>query len=108
MRRWPGPFHLGQGGSGPWRAALEPDERALRLGERLGRLLRRDDASDLVVVPRRSGLARRLHLRQEEIMEQTAVLAHPALGKEVVHRRACICAATVTPSLVPAACIDFR
>ena len=93
---------------GPSRGALEPDERALRLRERLGGLLRRDDATNLVVVPRRSGLARRLHLRQKEIVEQTAVLAHPALGKEVVHRRACICAATVTPSLVPAACIDFR
>ena len=62
------------------------DGRALRLRERLGRLLRRDDATDFVVVPRRNGLARRLHLRQEEIVEQAAVLAHAALGKEVVHR----------------------
>ena len=74
-------------GCGPWRRALEPDERALRLRERLGRLLRRDDATNLVIVPRCSRLARRLHLRQKEIMEQAAVLAHPALGKEVVHRQ---------------------
>jgi hypothetical protein len=56
-------------GDAPRDGALESDERALRLRERLGRLLRRDDATDLVVVPRRSGLARRLHLRQEEIVE---------------------------------------
>jgi hypothetical protein len=67
--------------------ASEPDERALRLRERLGRLLRRDDATDLVVVPRRSGLVRSLHLRQEKIVQQAAILADLALGKEVVHRQ---------------------
>jgi hypothetical protein len=50
-------------GDAPRHGALELDERALRLRGRLGCLLRRDDAADLVVVPRRSGLARRLHLR---------------------------------------------
>lgn len=56
-------------GSGPRREALEPDERALGLPKRLGRLLRRDDPTYLVVVPRRSGLAWRLHLRQEKIVQ---------------------------------------
>src|SRR5262249_1255364 len=58
--------------------ALEPDERALRLREWLGRLLRRDDATDLVVVPRRGGLAWRLHLSQEKIVHQPPILAHLA------------------------------
>ena len=72
--------------------ALELDERALRLRERLGCLLRRDDAADVVVVPRRSGLARRLHLRQEEIVEQAPSSRTRPLAKKSSTGRACICA----------------
>ena len=42
----------------PLLSEMISDGRALRLRERLGRLLRRDDATDFVVVPRRNGLAR--------------------------------------------------